>query len=83
MRPQPFKGSRKIVDDNEPGGVVIENDFIFDSKFSDLVRFISADNLNHGPLLLCATLFRPTALSKYAHLFGETYHYIVDDNENF
>jgi glycosyl transferase family 25 len=77
-----LKALRKMIDDEEDVGIVLEDDVIFHRRFSELVKSISAENLSNGPLLLCALFFKPTRITKSDHLYGETYHYEIEKIEN-
>ncbi|HEA52666.1 hypothetical protein LCGC14_2752520 [marine sediment metagenome] len=76
------KALRKMLDDEEEVGIIIEDDVVFDSKFCKIVKSISASNLENGPLLLCALFFRPTKITKSDYIYEGSYHYLVDQIEN-
>ncbi|MFT6907213.1 MAG: glycosyl transferase family 25 [Oleiphilaceae bacterium] len=76
------KALSKMFDDGEEVGVILEDDVIFDRRFSRLVKSLSPEILKNGPLLLGGTFFVPTRLIKMEHISDGNYHYAAEQLEN-
>lgn len=76
------KALRKLVDDNEDVGIILEDDVVFHRKFAELACNISSKDLSEGPFLFYALFFSPTKIYRSDSITERFHHYTVESVEN-